>query len=66
MTAATSRLIFADVPAGPVYGQAVLLCADIDLSDTISSKYDLDIVGHYARRMSSARTCHAKADSRCG
>jgi hypothetical protein len=42
--------------AGPVYGQAALLCADIDLSDTIRSKYDLDVVGHYAPPMSSART----------
>jgi hypothetical protein len=24
------------------------LCADIDLSDTIRGKYDLDVVGHYA------------------
>jgi nitrilase len=48
MTAATSRLICADVPAGPVYGQAVLLCANIDLSDTIRSKYNLDVVRHYA------------------
>ena len=38
---------FADVLGG-VYGQGALLCADIDLSDTIRRKYDLDAVGHYA------------------
>jgi nitrilase len=48
MTAATSRLIFADVLAAPVYGQTALLCPNVDLSDTIRSKYDLDVVGHYA------------------
>lgn len=40
---------FADVLAGPVYGQEALLCPDIDLSDTIRGEYDLDLVGHYAR-----------------
>jgi nitrilase len=39
---------FAKVLVGPVYGQGALLCADIDLSDTIRGKYDLDVVGHYA------------------
>jgi hypothetical protein len=39
---------FADVLTGPVYGQEALLCADIDLSDTIRGKYDLDVVGRYA------------------
>ena len=38
-----------DELAGPVYGQGALLCGDIDLSDTIRRKYDLDAVGHYAR-----------------
>jgi hypothetical protein len=39
-----------DVLAGAViYGQEGLLCADMDLSDKIQGKYDLDVVGHYAR-----------------
>ncbi len=37
------------VLAGPVYGREELLCAQIDLDDTIRGKYDLDVVGHYAR-----------------
>jgi nitrilase len=32
-----------------IYGQEGLLCADLDLSDKIQGKYDLDVVGHYAR-----------------
>jgi nitrilase len=39
---------FADVLVGPVYGRGALLCADIDLSDTIPDKYDPAVVGHYA------------------
>lgn len=38
-----------DVLAGPVYGKEAVLTADIDLSDAIRGKYDLDVVGHYAR-----------------
>ncbi|MFC5386041.1 nitrilase-related carbon-nitrogen hydrolase [Aquamicrobium segne] len=38
-----------DVLAGPVYDQEAVLSADIDLTDTIRAKYDLDVVGHYAR-----------------
>lgn len=50
--------------AGPVYGQEALLCAGIDLSDTIRGKYDLR-----CRRPLRAAGClrlargHAKADS---
>jgi len=38
-----------DVLAGPVYDREALVTADIDLSDAIRGKYDLDVVGHYAR-----------------
>ncbi len=38
-----------EVLAGPVYDREVVIAADIDLSDTIRGKYDLDVVGHYAR-----------------
>jgi nitrilase len=38
-----------DVLAGPVYGREAILTADIDLADAIRGKYDLDVVGHYAR-----------------
>ena len=38
-----------DVLAGPVYDKEAVITADIDLSDAIRGKYDLDVVGHYAR-----------------
>ncbi len=37
------------VLAGPVYDQAAVLVADLDLTDIPRGKYDLDVVGHYAR-----------------
>ena len=40
---------FGDVLAGPLYGQEGVLAADIDLDDIVRGKYDLDVVGHYAR-----------------
>jgi len=38
-----------EVIAGPVYDDEAILTADIDLGDTIRGKFDLDVVGHYAR-----------------
>jgi len=38
-----------EVVAGPVYDEEAILPADIDLDDTIRGKFDLDVVGHYAR-----------------
>jgi len=38
-----------DVLAGPIYDKEAVITADIDLSDTIRGKFDLDVVGHYAR-----------------
>lgn len=38
-----------EIVAGPVYDQEAILTADIDLGDTIRGKFDLDVVGHYAR-----------------
>jgi len=38
-----------DVLAGPVYDREAVITADIDIEDTIRGKYDLDVVGHYAR-----------------
>ncbi len=35
--------------AGPVYDDAVILTADIDLADTVRAKFDFDVTGHYAR-----------------
>jgi len=35
--------------AGPVYDQEVILTADLDLSEVVRGKFDLDVVGHYAR-----------------
>ncbi|HSM94504.1 MAG TPA: carbon-nitrogen hydrolase family protein [Rhizomicrobium sp.] len=33
----------------PVYGREAILAADIDLGKLARAKYDLDVVGHYAR-----------------
>jgi nitrilase len=38
-----------DVLAGPVFDREAILVADIDLSALPRAKYDLDVVGHYAR-----------------
>jgi nitrilase len=37
------------VLAGPLYNQNGVLLAEIDLGEVARSKYDLDVVGHYAR-----------------
>jgi nitrilase len=38
-----------EVVAGPVYDERCVLFADLDLDDITRGKYDLDVVGHYAR-----------------
>jgi nitrilase len=38
-----------EVLAGPLYGDRGILFADIDLDAIVRGKYDLDVVGHYAR-----------------
>ena len=38
-----------ELVAGPVYDDEAILIADVDLRDTIRGKFDLDVVGHYAR-----------------
>lgn len=38
-----------EILAGPIYGREAVLSAQIDLRDTVRAKYDLDVVGHYAR-----------------
>ena len=40
---------FGELLAGPHYGSEKILTADIDLTDIIKGKFDLDVVGHYAR-----------------
>ncbi len=37
------------VIAGPLFGEAGVLIADLDLEDVTKSKLDFDVVGHYAR-----------------
>lgn len=37
------------VLAGPVYGSEQVLTAELDLADIARGKFDLDVVGHYAR-----------------
>lgn len=37
------------VLAGPVYDREAVLTVDLDLAEIAGGKYDLDVVGHYAR-----------------
>jgi nitrilase len=37
------------VLAGPVYGEECIHTVDLDLGEIAEGKYDLDVVGHYAR-----------------
>ncbi len=38
-----------EVIAGPLFDQEGLLVADLDLADVVRGRFDLDVVGHYAR-----------------
>ena len=38
-----------EVIAGPVYNREELLVAKVDLDDVVRGRYDLDVIGHYAR-----------------
>ena len=38
-----------EILAGPVYDKQAILVAEVDLSAIPKAKYDLDVVGHYAR-----------------
>jgi len=38
------------VIAGPLFGKAGILNAEIELNDIINSKLDFDVNGHYSRR----------------
>lgn len=38
-----------EVLAGPLYGESGILTAEIDLDAIVRGKFDLDVVGHYAR-----------------
>lgn len=40
---------FGELLAGPVFDQEAILFADLDLGEIVRGKYDLDVVGHYAR-----------------
>ncbi|MBK8975309.1 MAG: carbon-nitrogen hydrolase family protein [Planctomycetes bacterium] len=40
---------FGDVLAGPLYGRADLLVADLDLDQVVRGRFDLDVRGHSAR-----------------
>lgn len=40
---------FGEALAGPVYGESAILTAQVDLEQIVRGKYDLDVVGHYAR-----------------
>lgn len=35
--------------AGPSYGSETILTAELDLAEIVQGKFDLDVVGHYAR-----------------
>jgi nitrilase len=38
-----------EVLAGPLYNQEGILFAEVNLGEIVQSKYDFDVVGHYAR-----------------
>ena len=38
-----------EVLAGPLYDQEGILFAEVNLGEVVKSKYDFDVVGHYAR-----------------
>jgi nitrilase len=38
-----------EVLAGPLFDQEGILCADLDMGEVARSRFDLDVVGHYAR-----------------
>jgi nitrilase len=38
-----------EVLAGPLYGEEGILYADLDMGEVVRSRFDLDVVGHYAR-----------------
>jgi nitrilase len=38
-----------NIIAGPLFGQEGILTADLDLSLVVQGRFDLDVVGHYAR-----------------
>ncbi len=38
-----------DVLAGPLFDQEGILCADLDMGEVARSRFDFDVVGHYAR-----------------
>ncbi len=38
-----------DALAGPLVGESGILYADLDLNDIARSKFDFDVIGHYAR-----------------
>jgi len=38
-----------EVLAGPLFGQEGILTAELDLAEVVRGKFDLDVVGHYAR-----------------
>jgi nitrilase len=40
---------FGQVLAGPVFDEESILTAELDLAEIARGKYDLDVVGHYAR-----------------
>jgi nitrilase len=40
---------FGELLAGPIYGSEQILTAQIDLGEIAKGKFDLDVVGHYAR-----------------
>jgi len=38
-----------EVIAGPLWGKEGMLTADLDLGEIVRGKFDLDVIGHYAR-----------------
>jgi len=51
------------VIAGPLYGKAGALIAELDLEDVTRSKLDFDVIGHYARPDIFEHLVHGQPDT---
>jgi predicted amidohydrolase len=49
------------VLAGPLYNQEGVLTAELDIDDCVRGKFDLDVVGHYARPDGESSSSHSWA-----
>lgn len=53
-----------EILAGPLLDQEGVLVADLDLDDVVRGKFDLDVVGHYARPDGKIALCPKRPSCR--